>query len=121
MPGLHGGHDRLQSSRIVGITGEYFVTQGKAVEGHDKRDAHLLAVGAMIAGIAALRLRICLGQSLKISARHVVEQHLVLDRKQLSAALRQMRFEFGLTGEQMIEAAIEPILIDLLVTELQQV
>src|SRR5258708_39637991 len=32
-----------------------------------------------------------------------------------------MRFELGLVGEQMIEPAIEPILVDLLVTELNQV
>ena len=121
MPGLHGGYDRLQGSRVVGIAGEYFVAQGKAVEGHDQRDAYLLAVGAMITGIAALRLRIGRGLALKIRARHVVEQHLVLDRKQLSAALRQMRFELGLVAEQMVEPAIEPILVDLLVTELQQI
>jgi hypothetical protein len=75
----------------------------------------------MIAGIAALRLRICLRLALKIRARHVVEQHLVLDREQLSAALRQMHFELGFVREQMIEPAIEPILVDLFVTELQQI
>jgi len=48
---------------------------------HDQRDAHLLAVGAMIAGIAALRLWICRSLTLKIRARHVIEQHLVLDGK----------------------------------------
>jgi hypothetical protein len=105
----------------MGIAGEHFVAQRKAVEGHDKRDAHLLAVGAMIAGITALRLRICLDLACKIRTRHIVEQHLVLDRKQLSAALRQMRFELGLGCEQMIEPAIEPILVDPLVTELQQI
>jgi len=105
----------------VGVAGEYFVAQRKAVEGHDERDAHLLAVGAMITGIAAPRLRISLGLALEISACYVVEQHLVLDRKQLAAALRQVRFEFGLVCEQMIEPAIEPILIDLLVPKLQQI
>ena len=75
----------------------------------------------MIAGIAASRLRIGLGLALKICARHVVEQYLVLDCKQLAAALRQMRFELALVGEKMIEPAIEPILVDLLVTELKQI
>jgi hypothetical protein len=50
------GYDRLQGPRIVGVAGEHLVAQRKAVEGHDKGDAHLLAVQAMIAGIAALRL-----------------------------------------------------------------
>ena len=72
----------------MGVASEHLVAQWKAVEGHDQCDAYLLAVGAMIAGIAASRLRIGLGLALKIRARHVVEQHLVLDRKQLSAALR---------------------------------
>src|SRR6202048_3183570 len=121
MPGLHGGYDRLQGSRVVGVAGENLVAQGKAVEGHYQRDTHLLAVGTMIARIAALRLRIGRGVALKIRARHVIEQHLVLDRKQLSAALRQMRFQLGLIGEQMIEPAVEPILVDLLVAEWAQV
>ncbi len=107
--------------RVVGVAGENLVAQGKAVEGHHQRDAHLLAVGAMIAGITALRLRIGRGLALKIRAGHIVEQHLVLDRKQLAATLRQMRFERGLVGEQMVEPAIEPILADLLVTKLQQI
>ena len=80
-----------------------------------------LQIGAMIAGIAAACLRIGLGLALEISACYVIEQHLILDRKQLAAALRQMRFEFGLVCEQMIEPAVEPILVDLLVPELQQI
>jgi hypothetical protein len=32
-----------------------------------------------------------------------------------------MRFELALVGEQMVEPAIEPILVHLLVTELQQI
>ena len=75
----------------------------------------------MIAGIATLRLRIGLRLALKERTRHVVEQHLVLDCKQFSTALRQMRFEGGLVSEQMIESAVETILVDLLITELQQI
>jgi hypothetical protein len=79
----------------MGVAGEHFVAQRKAIEGHHKRDAHLLAVGAMIARIAALRLRVRFGLALKVGARDVVQQHLVLDREQLPAALRQMRFTLG--------------------------
>src|ERR1700757_1390393 len=104
MPGLHGGHDRLQGPRIVGIAGEHLVAQRKAIEGHHKRDAHLLAVWAMVAGITTLGLGIAFRLALKIGARDIVEQHLVLDCKQLSATLRQMRFEGGLVREQMIKA-----------------
>src|SRR6202043_192320 len=65
MPSLHGGYDRLQGSRVVGVASEHLVAQWKAVEGHDQCDAYLLAVGAMIAGIAASRLGVCVGLPLK--------------------------------------------------------
>ena len=78
MSGLHGGHDRLQGSRVVGVAGEDLVAQRKAVKRHDQSDTHLLAVGAMIARIAALRLRVGFRQAFEIRARDVVEQHLVL-------------------------------------------
>jgi hypothetical protein len=74
----------------------HLVAKWKAVEGHDQRDAHLLAVGTMIARIPAPGLRIGLRLALEICARDVVEQHFVLDCEQLAAALRQMRFERGL-------------------------
>jgi hypothetical protein len=121
MPGLHGGHDRLQGPRIVGVAREHLVAQGKTVERHHKSNADLLAVRAMIAGIAALRLRVGFRLTLEIGARHVVEQHLILNGKQLSTTLGQMRFEGRLVHEQMIEAAIEAILVDLRIAELQQI
>jgi hypothetical protein len=87
MPGLHGGHDRLQGSRVVGVAGEHFIAQGKAIKGHNKRDAHLLAIGPMISGIAALSQRIGFCLAFEVRARDVVEQHLILNGKQLSAAV----------------------------------
>ena len=119
MPRLHRGHDRLQGLRVGGVAGEHLVAEGKAVKGHDKSDADLLAVGAMIAGIATLRLRVRLRLAFEIGARHVVKQHVVLDCEQLSATFGQMPFHGGLVREQVIERAIEPILVDLLLAELQ--
>ena len=75
----------------------------------------------MIARIAALRLRVGFRQAFEIGARDVVEQHLVLNRKQLAAALRQVRFERRLVAEKTIEGAIKPILVDLLIAELKQI
>ena len=121
MPGFHGRYDRLQGLRIVGVTGEHLIAERKAVEGHDQRDADLLAVGAVIAGIAALGLWVPFRQSFEVRARHVIEQHFVLDREQLSAALRQMRFQSSLVRQQVIKAAIEPVLVDLLVAKLQKI
>ena len=75
----------------------------------------------MIAGIAALRLRVRLRLALEIGAGDVVEQHFVLNREQLSATLGQMRLQRSLVREQAIERAIEPILVDLLFAKLQQI
>ena len=105
----------------MGIAGEHFVAQGKAVEGHDESDAHLLAVGPMVARVAALCQRVGFGLAFEIRAGDIIEQHVVLDREQLAAALRQMGFKGRLVHEQMIEAAIKAILVDLLIAQLQQI
>ena len=62
----------------------------------DKGDAHLSAVGAMIARIAALRLRVRLRLAFELCARDVVEQHVVVDREQRPAMFGRMRFEGAL-------------------------
>ena len=49
MARFHGGDDRLQGPRIVGVAGEHLVAEWEAVEGHDQRDADLLAIGPVIA------------------------------------------------------------------------
>ena len=72
---------------VVGVAGEHLVAQREAVEGHHQGDADLLAVGPMIAAVAALRQRVGLRLALEVGAGHVVQQHLVVDRKQLAAAL----------------------------------
>ena len=113
-------YDRLQGSRVVGVAGEHLVAQGKAVEGHDKRDADLACSRGDDRANSRAAPADCLRLALEIGARHIVEQHLVLDREQLAAALRQMHFERGLVRE-LIKPAIEPILVDLFVTELQQI
>jgi hypothetical protein len=51
----------------------------------------------------------------------IVQQDFVLRFKQLSAALRQVRFEGLLVHKQMIQRAIEAILVDLLIPDLKQI
>ena len=86
MPGLHGGYDRLQGPRIMGIAGEDFVAQGVAVAGDHQPDQHLLAVGPMIARVAALGLRIGRRHALEVGAGDVVEEQVVLQGEQRSPA-----------------------------------
>src|SRR3974377_1234279 len=103
------------------VAGEHLVAQGKAVKGHDKGNADLLAVGAMIARIAALCLWVPFRLTLKVGACNVVEQHLVLDCEQLSATLRQMRLKGSFVRKQMIQASIEAVFIDRFLAKLQQI
>ena len=121
VPSLHRAHDGLQGARVVGVAGKHLVAQRKAVKGHHQRDADLLAVRAVIPGVAALRQRIGFGLALKVGARDVVQQHFVLHGKQFAAALRQMHLQRRLVRKQMIERAIKSILVDLLIAKLQQI
>ena len=55
MAGLHRVDDGLHRSAVVGVAGEHLVAQREAVEGHHQGDADLLAVGPVIAAVAAPR------------------------------------------------------------------
>jgi hypothetical protein len=105
----------------MGVAGEHLVAQGKAVEGHHQGDADLLAVGTVIAAVAASRQRIALRLAFEVGAGHVVQQHFVVDREQLAAAPRQMCLQLRLVLQQQIERAIQPILVDQIAIELQQI
>jgi hypothetical protein len=84
MAGLHGVDDGLHGLGVVGVAGEHLVAQREAVEGHHQGDADLLAVGPVIAAVAALGQRVGRRLALEVGAGHVVQQHLVVDRKQLA-------------------------------------
>ena len=75
----------------------------------------------MITRVPTLRQRVRCGLTLKICTRNVVEQNLVLDRKQLPRAPRQVRFQRYLVHHELVESAIKTILVDLVISELQQI
>ena len=106
----------------MGIAGEHLIAERETVKGHNERDADLLAVGAMIAGVAALGQRVGLRLALEIGAGHIIEQHFVLNRKQLcrSALTNALRVPICVPADQ-IECAIEPVFVDLLIAKLQQI
>jgi hypothetical protein len=70
-------------------------------------DEYSLAIGAMIARVAALCQLVRFRLTFEVSARDIVKQHLVLDRKQLAGPPGQMCFNGRLVLEQMIESTIE--------------
>lgn len=72
-------------------------------------------------GRAAPSQRVCFRLAFKIRARDIIEQHFILNGKQLAAAPRQMRFECLLVQNEMIEGAVKPVFVDLIVLKLQQI
>ena len=91
--GLHRGDNLLQRRRIVAIAGEHFVTERQPAPRHHQTDADLLAVGPMVARVAALGQRIGVGLALEVRARYVVQQQIVLDGEQLAEPLLEKRLE----------------------------
>ena len=103
------------------VASKHLVAEREAVEGHDESYQYLLAIGTVITRVTALCQRIYCSLAFKVGARHVVKQNLILDREQLACAPRKMCFNRRLVPEQMIKSAIEAILVDLLIAELQQI
>ena len=102
----------LHGRGVMGVAGEHFVAQREAIEGDHQSDAHLLAVGTVIARVAALGLRIGGRLAFEVGRGDVVEQHFVVDREQLADAFGQMRLERRFMRQQLIERAIQPVLVD---------
>ena len=72
----------IQGSGVVAIAGKDFVRPGKAVAVEHQAHHHLFAVGALVARIAALGLRIALGQTFEVGRGEIVEQQRVVEVKQ---------------------------------------
>jgi len=75
---------------------------------------HLHAVAALVAAVAVATLvRLVLGRRrLEVGARQVVQQHLELRPEQILPALAQMAEQRLLVLDQLVEAAIQRILLD---------
>jgi len=71
--------------------------------------------------MAALGERIGRRFTLEIRARHVVEQQVVIEREQLAQALLQMRLERLLVWQQLVERAIEAVIVHPLLRHSQQI
>ncbi len=75
----------------------------------------------MIARVAALRLRIALSLPFKVGRGDVVQQHVVVQGKQLAHPPRQVRFERRFVRQQLVERAIQPVLVHQRLVQLQQI
>ncbi len=84
---LHRLDDLFDRRDVGAVPGEDLVAQRHPLAGHHQRDADLLAVGPVVAAVAARRQRVPLGQPLEVRARHVVEQQVVLQGEELAEPL----------------------------------
>src|SRR6266849_4256151 len=75
----------------------------------------------MIATVAALSERVAFSQTLEVGASHIVEQQVVLEREQLAKPSAQMLFERLLVRQQLIQRAVEAMVVDPLARQPQQV
>ncbi|MFN8625276.1 MAG: hypothetical protein U0587_04740 [Candidatus Binatia bacterium] len=60
-------------------------------------------------------------QPLEVRARHVIQQQVVVDRKQLPQAVAQVVLDVGLVPDQMVEQAVQAILVDPLGCDAEEV
>ena len=51
-------------------------------------------------------------QPLEVGARHVIQEQVIVDRKQLPQALAEVVLDIGLVPHEMIEQALQPIIVD---------
>ena len=88
------------------------LSQGKAFGPDDEGDDNLVAVAALIAGVAAPSQIVFLGESLEIATGQVVLKHIVRDLKECAEALLEIVLDGDLGLEQWIESAIKAILAE---------
>ena len=75
----------------------------------------------MVARVAALGQRIGLGLALEIRAGHVVKQQVVLQLEELAQPLLQEDFQGLLVRQERVQRPIQPLLVDLLRRNTQQI
>ena len=71
--------DRLKS---LGVADQRLVGQWKTLSRHHQGQHDLLAIAAVIAGVAAFGQFVLLGQALEVSAGQIVEQQVVVELEQ---------------------------------------
>ncbi len=103
------------------VAGEHLVAQREAIKGNHQGDAHLFAIGAVIARVAAFGLRIGGSLAFEVGRGDIVEQHFVVQGEELAHALGQVRLERGFVRQQFVEPTIQPILVDERIVQLQQI
>jgi hypothetical protein len=89
---LHGLKHLLQGRHISSVALEDFVGERKPFRGDNQRDDDLLAVGPVIARVAALGLLDFLGLAFKVGARQIVKQHIDSGAEEIFPPASRMLF-----------------------------
>lgn len=110
-----------ESGRVVPISGEHFVAQRQAATRYHQANAHLFAVGAVIPRVTALGQGIGIGLPLEVRAGHVIQQQVVLDREQFAEPLLEKRLQCRLVRQQLVESAIQAVVVHFIDRHAQQV
>ena len=101
----HGGERRA----VLGIAGKHLVSDGKAVAIDHQSDHDLLAVGTMIARVAALGLGVAGAHAFEISRGEIVEIDRDIEIEQAALALDQCRFDGGAVRMKLVEHLIKRV------------
>ena len=118
---LHRAHDLLDGGHVAAIAGEDLVGKRQALRRADHAEADLFAVGARIARVTARGLFVSLGLAFEKGARHIVKQELELHAEPRAIALHEMRAEPFLVRREHVEAALEPVIVDLFPRDPEQI
>src|SRR5664280_938867 len=118
---LHGTNDLFNRCDIDTVAVEYFVANGHALPSDDQRDANLLAVGSMVTTVASLRDSNPVGLPLEVRACHIVQHQIIVEPEELSQMLLEMFLQRVLVRQQRVQSSIEAVVIDLGVSNPEQV
>ena len=102
-----------QRRLVGGVSRQDLIGERKAFRRHDQRNHHLHAVAALVAAVAVAALVgfVVRRRRLEIGAGQVVQQHIEPRPKQILPALAQMREQRPFVGQQLVQAAVECILL----------
>ncbi len=103
---LDHAQDRLHGRNVGAVAIECLIAERKAFAVDDERNYHLLAVGTMVARVAAAYHRVLFRGPLHVRAGQIIKQYIELSPEQFAVALLQMPFELRLMRQDTVQTAI---------------
>src|SRR5215211_5398675 len=95
---------------VLAVSLENLMSFGEAVTVEHQPHQHLLTIGALVAGVAPLRLPVAHDLPLKVGRGQIVEVNRLVKMEQLLLACGQFPFDLLPMWMQLVEIAIERIL-----------